>query len=143
MFNSYGWIQLGVNRIGTDIMNEGIQEQIDKLDIQLESKVKDKIQEITDSNEIVKFDISAMNNLDGFITMKLSRNHFSPTLREFFKWISEISDGSHGILYEINNEEKGFDSNKPYRLWRLIGNEFEECEENIINEKYHKVNYMY
>lgn len=144
MFNSYGWIQLGMNRTGTDMMDERLQEQIDKLDIQLDNKVKERIKEIIDSNEIIKFDFTGgMNNLESFLTVQLSRNHFSSTLREFYNWISKISDGSHGVLYEINNEEEGFDSNKPYRLWRLIGNKFEECSENVINEKYHIVNYMY
>lgn len=143
MFNAYGWIQLGMNRVGTD-MDEQVQEHIDNLDIQLVDKVKVRIQEILDSNEIVKFDFTgSMNNLENFITFQLSRNHFNSTLREFFQWISEISDGSHGVLYEINDEEIGFDSNRPYRLWRLIGKEFEEVDEKVINEKYHKVNYMY
>ena len=84
-----------------------------------------------------------MNNLESFITVQFSRNHFNPILREFYQWISGISDGSHGVLYEINNEEKDFNSNKPYNLWRLIGREFEECKENTMNEKYHKVNYLY
>jgi hypothetical protein len=142
MFNSYGWIQLGINRKGTDIMDEEIQIKYDKLDIQLDEKVKIRLQEIKDSNEIIRFDfIGGMNNLQSFLSIQLSRNHFNPTLREFYKWISEISDGSHGILYELNDEDKGHNPDKPYRVWRLIGNEFEECQEEIINEKYYKVNY--
>ncbi len=142
MFNSYGWIQLGMNRKGTDIMDEELQIQIDKLDIELDQKVKQRLQEIKSSNEILRFDfIEGMNNLESFLSLQLSRNHFNPTLREFYKWISEISDGSHGILYELNDEAQNHNPNKPYRVWRLIGNEFEECEETIINEKFEKVNY--
>jgi hypothetical protein len=62
-------------------------------------------------------------------------------LRELYKWISEISDGSHGVLYELNDEDKNLNDDRPYKMWRLIGNEFEECEETIVNEKYYKVNY--
>jgi len=142
MFNSYGWIQLGINRKGTDIMDEELQIKFDKLDIELDEKVKQKIKQIKETNEIVRFDfIGGMNNLESFLSLQLSRNHFNSTLREFYKWISEISDGSHGILYELNDEDKDHNPNKPYRIWRLIGNEFEECEETIINEKFKKVNY--
>lgn len=52
--------------------------------------------------------------------------------------MDEQSDDSHGILYELNDEDKDYNSDKPYRVWRLIGNEFEECEETIINEKFEK-----
>ena len=142
MFNSYGWIQLGMNRKGTDIMDEELQIKFDKLDIELDQKVKLKLEEIKDSNEIIRFDfIGGMNNLESFLSIQLSRNHFNSSLREFYKWICEISDGSHGILYEINHEDKDYNPNKPYRVWRLIGSEFEECQEIIINEKFEKVSY--
>jgi len=142
MFNSYGWIQLGMNRKGTDMMDEEIQIKYDILDIELDEKVKIRLQEIKDSNEIIRFDfIGGMNNLQSFLSIQLSRNHFNLTLREFYKWVSDISDGSHGILYELNDEDKEYNPDKPYRVWRLIGNEFEECQEEIINEKYYKVNY--
>ncbi len=142
MFNSYGWIQLGMNRKDLDIMDEEIQNRYDKLDIELEKKVRLKLQEIVDSNEILKFDlIGGLNNLESFLSVQLSRNHFNPTLREFYKWISQISDGSHGILYEMDDERQNFNPDKPYKVWRLIGGEFEECEESTLNEKFHKVNY--
>jgi len=142
MFNSYGWIQLGMNRKGTDMMDEEIQIKYDILDIELDEKVKIRLQEIKDSNESIRFDfIGGMNNLQSFLSIQLSRNHFNLTLREFYKWVSDISDGSHGILYELNDEDKEYNPDKPYRVWRLIGNEFEECQEEIINEKYYKVNY--
>ena len=142
MFNSHGWIQLGMNRRQLDIMDEEVQMQYDKLDIELDKKVKTRLQEIKATNEIIKFDfIGSMNNLDSFLSIQFSRNHFNSTLREFYKWISEISDGCHGILYEIDDEGKNFNPDKPYKIWRLIGSEFEECKETIINEKYYKVNY--
>lgn len=142
MFNSYGWIQLGINRKGSDIMDEELQIKYDKLDIELDEKVKHRIKEIKATNEIVRFDfIGGMNNLESFLSIQLSRNHFNPSLREFYNWISEISNGSHGILYELNDEDKDYNPDKPYRVWRLIGNEFEECEETVINEKFERVNY--
>ena len=142
MFNSYGWIRLGMNRIHLDIMDEEVQKKYDMLDIKLNEKVRKRLDEILTTNEIIRFDyICSMNNLDSFLSLQLSRNHFNSTLREFYKWVSEISDGSHGILHEFNDEGKDFDPNRPYRVWRLIANEFEECEENIINPKYHIVNY--
>lgn len=142
MFNSYGWVQLGNNRKGSDILDEEIQIKYDKLDLELDEKVKRKIKEIKATNEIVNFDfIGGMNNLESFLSVQLSRNHFNPSLREFYKWISEISDGSHGVLYELNDEDKDYNPDKPYRVWRLIGNEFEECEETVINEKFEKLNY--
>jgi len=142
VFNSYGWVQLGNNRKGSDILDEEIQIKYDKLDLELDEKVKRKIKEIKATNEIVNFDfIGGMNNLESFLSVQLSRNHFNPSLREFYKWISEISDGSHGVLYELNDEDKDYNPDKPYRVWRLIGNEFEECEETVINEKFEKLNY--
>ena len=142
MFNSYGWIRLGMNRKDLDIMDEQVQVKFDKLDNELNEKVKHRLKEILATNEIIKYDFTdSLNNLNSFVSIQLSRNHFNPTLREFYKWISEISDGSHGILYEINDEDKNFNPNKPYKVWRLIGNEFEECEEKIINNKFYKVNY--
>lgn len=142
MFNSYGWVKLGMNRKHLDIMKEKIQLRYDKLDIELDKKVKNKLEQILSENEIIKYDfIGSLNNLESFLSIQHSRNHFSPRLRDFFKWITEVSDGSHGILYEIDNEDPNFDPDKPYRVWRLIGKEFEECVENIINEKYHNVNY--
>ena len=142
MFNSYGWIQLGMNRKDLDIMDEEIQTQYDELDIELEKKVKSRLQEIVDSKEIIRFDlIGGLNNLESFLSVQLSRNHFNSTLREFYKWVSEISDGSHGILYEMDDERQNFTPDKPYKVWRLIGDEFEECEELILNEKFNKVNY--
>jgi len=141
MFNSYGWIKLGMNRKHLDPMNTEDELKYDKLDEELDEKVKKRLQEIVDTNEIIRFDFVGMNNLESFLSIQLSRNHFNKTLREFYKWISEISDGSHGILYEMNDEDPNLNDDRPYKVWRLIGDEFEECEENIINEKYHKVNY--
>ena len=142
MFNSYGWIQLGMNRKDLDIMDEEVQIQYDKLDVELNEKVKKKLEQIVEENEIIKYDfIDALNNLDSFLSIQHSRNHFSPRLRDFYKWVAEISDGSHGILYEMDDENKHFNPDKPYRIWRLIGQEFEECQETILNEKYNKVNY--
>tara|TARA_B100001250_G_C19689238_1_gene739478 strand:+ start:120 stop:599 length:480 start_codon:yes stop_codon:yes gene_type:complete len=142
MFNSYGWIQLGMNRKDLDVLDEENHVRYDRLDIELEEKVKSRLQHIADSNEIIRYDlIAGMNNLENFLSIQLSRNHFNPTLREFYQWISEISDGSHGILYEIDAEDQSFNPEKPYRIWRLIGDEFEECKESILNEKFHKINY--
>jgi len=142
MFNSYGWIQFGMNRKGTDIMDEELQIRYDKKDIELDMQVKLKLKEIKELNEIIRFDfIGGMNNLESFLSVQLSRNHFNSTLRKFYEWVSQISDGSHGILYEIDDEDKNHNPNRPYKVWRLIGTEFEECEETIINEKYEKVNY--
>jgi len=50
MFNSYGWIQLGMNRKGTDIMDEELQIRYDKKDIQLDIQVKLKLKEIKELN---------------------------------------------------------------------------------------------
>lgn len=142
MFNSYGWIKLGMNRKHLDIMDEEIQIKYDKFDIGLDDKVVKKLEAIVNENEIIKYDfIGSLNNLDSFLSIQLSRNHYSPRLRNFYKWVSEISDGSHGILYEMNDEDKEFNSDRPYKIWRLIGNNFEECDESIINDKYHEVNY--
>ncbi len=142
MFNSYGWIQLGMNRKPLDNIDDDLEIKYDKLDIDLNNKVKSKLQEIIDSNEIIQFNfIDKLNNLDSFLSIQLSRNHFNGTLRELYKWISEISDGSHGVLYEMDDECENFNPEKPYRIWRLIGKEFEACEELVLNEKYHKVNY--
>ena len=142
MFNSYGWVMLGMNRKHLDIMDEKIQTEYDKLDIDLDAQVKKRLEEILATNEIMKYDfVGSLNNIESFFSIQLSRNHFNPTLREIYKWIGEISDGSHGILYEFDDEDKNFDPNKPYKIWRLIGREFEECEENVINDKYHMVNY--
>ena len=142
MFNSYGWIKLGMNRKHLDIMDEEIQIKYDKLDIGLDDKVVKKLEAMLNENEIIKYDfIGSLNNLDSFLSIQLSRNHYSPRLRNFYKWVSEISDGSHGILYEMNDEDKEFNSDRPYKIWRLIGSNFEECEESIINDKYHEVNY--
>ncbi|HPK10098.1 MAG TPA: hypothetical protein PK246_07180, partial [Saprospiraceae bacterium] len=80
MFNSYGWIQLGMNRKGTDMMDEEIQIKYDILDIELDEKVKIRLQEIKDSNESIRFDfIGGMNNLQSFLSIQLSRNHFNLT----------------------------------------------------------------
>ncbi len=141
MFNSQGWIKLGMNRKHLDPLDKKAEVKYDKLDMELDEKVKARLQKILATNEIIRYNFISMNNLDGFLSIQLSRNHFNKTLREFYQWISEISDGSHGILYEINDEDEHFNEEKPYKVWRLIGNEFEECEELIINEKYHKVNY--
>jgi hypothetical protein len=142
MINSYGWIQLGMNRKHLDPMDIEADFKYDQLDQQLNEKVKSRLQKIVDSNEIIRFDfICGMNNLESFLSIQLSRNHFNSTLRDLYKWISEISDGSHGILYEMDDEYQNFNPNRPYRIWRLIGDEFEECEESILNEKFHKVNY--
>jgi hypothetical protein len=131
-----------MNRKDLDIMDEEIQIKYDKLDIELNKKVKHRLKEILETNEIIKYTfIGSLNNLDSFLSIQLSRNHFNSTLREFYKWISKISNGSHGVLYEINDEDKNFNSNKPYKVWRLIGNEFDEYEEKMINDKFHKINY--
>ena len=136
MFNSHGWIKIGMNRKDLDIMDEEIQIKYDKLDIELNKKVKHRLKEILETNEIIKYTfIGSLNNLDSFLSIQLSRNHFNSTLRKFYKWTSKISNGSHGVLYEINDEDKNFNSNKPYKVWRLIGNEFDEYEEKMINDK--------
>ncbi len=141
MFNTYGWIKLGMNRKHLDPMDMEAEIKYDKLDVELDNKVKSRLQEIVNTNEIIRYDFFGMNNLDSFLSIQLSRNHFNKTLREFYKWVSKVSDGSHGVLYEINDEDENFNEDKPYKIWRLIGNEFEECEELIINEKFHKVDY--
>ena len=141
MYNAYGWIKLGMNRKHLDPMDMDAEIKYDELDAQLDEKVKYRLQEIVSTNEIIRYDFIGMNNLDSFLSIQLSRNHFNGTLRAFYKWISEISDGSHGVLYEVDDEDKNFNDDRPYKVWRLIGKEFEECEELVINEKYHKVNY--
>jgi hypothetical protein len=142
MFNSYGWIKLGMNRKHLDIMDEDIQIQYDDLDKQLNVKVKTKLEEIIRQNEIVRYSfIDSLNNLNSFLSIQHSSNHFSSTLRDFYNWVTRVSDGSHGVLYEMNDEDKNFNPDKPYRIWRLIGKDFEECQETILNEKYSSVNY--
>ena len=142
MFNSYGWVKLGMNRKGLSMMDEDIQIEYDKLDVELNKKVKVRLEEISATNEIIKYDfIDSLNNLHSFLSIQLSRNHFNPILREFYGWISEVSDGSHGILYEFDDENENFNPERPYKIWRLVGKYFEKCEEKIINDKYQIVNY--
>lgn len=142
MFNSHGWVKLGINPKHIDITDEENQMKYDKLDIELDEKIKTRLEEIKTTNEIMKYDyIGTLNNLHSFLSVQLSRNHFTSTLRELYKWISENSDGSHGILYEFDDEDENFNPDKPYKVWRLVGKNFEECEEKIINDKYHIVNY--
>ncbi len=142
MFNSYGWIQLGINQKNIDSLDEEEEMKYYELNKELNNKVKSRLQDIMDTNEVIRFDfIDNLNNLESFLSIQLSRNHFNNTLRELYKWISEISDGSHGVLYELNDEDKNLNDDRPYRIWKLIGSEFEQCEESIMNEKYYKVNY--
>jgi len=96
-----------MNRKGTDIMDEGLQIKYDKKDIGLDLQVKLNLKEIQELNEIKNFDfISGMNDLKSFLSVQLSRNHFNSTLRKFYEWVSQISNVSHGILYEIDDEDK-------------------------------------
>jgi hypothetical protein len=142
MFNAHGWIKLGMNRKHLDIMDEESQIKYDQLDIELNEKIKARLEDIVATNEIIQYNfIDSLNNIESFLSIQLSRNHFNSTLRGFYKWINEISDGSHGVLYELDDENENFNPEKPYKVWRLIGRTFEECEEKIINDKYHIVNY--
>jgi hypothetical protein len=139
MFNSYGWIQLGFNRKNFDFLDEDIQQELDKKDELLCKDVRSKLNELIDKNEMLRFDIEDINNLSNFLNVRISTNHSNETLRSLFKWISEISDGSHGVLYEIDDERNDYDPKKPYKIFRLIGNEFEKCEELLLNEKFHTI----
>lgn len=144
MYNCYGWIKLGVSRKHIDhnaLDEEHQQTLIDKKEINLGEEVSNKIEELF-KNDIGKYRyIGGMNNLDEFLSLQYSRNHGSSRIRDFYKWVAEISDGSHGILYEIDDEAKGFNPDKPYKVYRLIGSTFEECEETLINEKFKGLEY--
>ena len=143
MYNCYGWIQLGMNRRHIDLNDpneEKFQEEIDDLDTELELKVKARLKELGESGWFISQYMNT-NNLSDLVSIQYSRNHFCELARDFYKWIAEISDGSHGVLYEMDDERKGLDSDKPYRILRLVGKEVDEFDETLINEKFSVVNY--
>ena len=144
MYNCYGWIKLGMSRKQIDINasdEENQQILIDKKEIELGKEVSQRIENLF-KNDIGKYQYTGgMNNLDEFLSLQYSRNHGSSRIRDFYKWVAEISNGSHGVLYEIDDELEGFNPNKPYKIYRLVGNIFEECAETLINEKFEGLEY--
>lgn len=140
MYNCQGWIVLRISPNSIkDIENDDLEDELIRKFIE---KVLMELKRIRSENHFIKYELISFNNMGDFLTIQYSRNHKSDVLKNFFEFVANTSDGSHGILYEMDDEDKNFQDENPYKAYRLIGNKFEEIEENIFNGKLNGLEYL-
>lgn len=139
MYNAHGWINLRISPKASELETiNTISIQYDEIEEKLYEefieKIKLELERIKKENLFIKYEIINFNNFSNFLTIQYSRNHKSNILKDFYSFVAKLNDGSHGLLYEID-DENDFNEHKPYKIYRLLGNEFKEIEETNFNNQ--------
>lgn len=145
MYNAHGWINLRINSNIIENTNTDTIEYDDLYDKLVEKHkeiIISELEKISKEDFWIKYQISSYNNFYNFLTIQYSRNHKSDLIIDFYKFVAENGDSSHGLLYVVDDEAENFNEEKPYRLYRLIGNNFEEVDEVFFNGNLNGLEYF-
>lgn len=145
MYNAHGWINLRINPNIIENTNTDTIEYDDLYDKLVEKHkeiIISELEKISKEDFWIKYQISSCNNFYNFLTIQYSRNHKSALLKDFYKFVAKNGDASHGLLYEVDDEAENFNEEKPYRVYRLIGNNFEEVDEVFFNGNLNGLEYF-
>jgi len=103
---------------GWAIIHESFKEEDDddKLLEEIIQQIKLKIEELDYDNEV--YTLKALNGTY-HLSIMANHNHRTEHVIEFFKWISDLSKGSYGILYVQDDEdlERGNENN--FKIWSM------------------------
>ncbi|WP_396146446.1 Imm7 family immunity protein [Flavobacterium sp.] len=145
MYNCQGWIVLRIspNSIkDIEICSQEYDDLEDEFIRKFIEKVLKELKRISSENHFIKYELISFNNMSDFLTIQYSRNHKSDVIIKFFEFVANLGNGSHGLLYETNDEDIDFQNEKPYKLYRLLGSKFEEIEEKIFNGNLNGLEYL-
>ena len=145
MYNAHGWINLRINPNIIENTNTDTIEYDDLYDKLVEKHkeiIISELEKISKEDFWIKYQISSFNNFYNFLTIQYSRNHKSDLIIDFYKFVAENDDSSHGLLYVVDDEAENFNEERPYKVYRLIGNNFEEVDEVFFNGNLNGLEYF-
>jgi len=77
-------------------------------------RIKGRIGQLEALNEF--YDLRSLNG-EYHLTIKANQNHRDEKIIEFFKWIADISVGSFGLLYVLDDEDVKRNNENKFKVW--------------------------
>jgi len=100
---------------GWAIIRESFKQDDDeKLLKSIINQIKQKISELDYGNEFY-----SLNFLNGtyHLSIMANHNHRTEHVIDFFKWISNISKGSYGVLFVQDDEDIERENENKFKVW--------------------------
>jgi hypothetical protein len=93
-------------------------------------KIRKRIGELMGTNEC--YDLRPLNGLY-HLTIKAQHNHRDEQIIDFFKWIAEISVGSFGLLYVLDDEDIKRNNDNKFKVWRMKKGQVDELDDPFLS----------
>ena len=100
---------------GWVIIRESFKEDDDEIRL---NTIIDKIEKKTFESDY-KNEVYSLKCLNGtyHLSIMVNHNHRTEHVIDFFKWISEISKGSYGVLYVQDDEDFERGNENKFKVW--------------------------
>ena len=117
---------------GWAVISEAYSEsgEDEKLLNDIIKRIKKQIVELGEINEF--YDLRPLNG-SYHLTIKAAHNHRDEKIIEFFKWIADISVGSFGLLYVLDDEDRKRNNENKFKVWRMENGQIDELDDPILS----------
>jgi hypothetical protein len=92
--------------------------------------IKGRIGELEAHNEF--YDLRLLNG-EYHLTIKGDHNHRDEIIIDFFKWIADISVGSFGLLYVLDDEDIKRGNENKFKVWRMKKGKVDELDDPFLS----------
>ena len=93
-------------------------------------RINKRIEELEGTNEF--YDLRQLNGAY-HLTIKADHNHRDEQIIDFFKWIAEISIGSFGLLYVLDDEDIKRNNENKFKVWRMKKGQIDELDDPFLS----------
>ena len=117
---------------GWAIIRESYKEELDNenLLVSIIEQIEIKISKLNFVNEI--YSLKALNGTY-HLSIMANHNHRTEHIIEFFKWVSEISKGSYGILYIQDDEDYGRKNENKFKVLSMKKGRVKELDDIYLS----------
>lgn len=102
----------------------------ERLLIDIINRIEARIGVLEAHNEF--YDLRSLNG-QYHLTIKANHNHRDEAIIEFFKWIANISTGSLGLLYVLDDEDINRGNENKFKVWRMKKGQVDELDDQFLS----------
>jgi hypothetical protein len=93
-------------------------------------RIKKRILELEGTNEF--YDLRQLNGAY-HLTIMADHNHRDEKIIDFFRWIADISVGSFGLLYVLDDEDIKRNNENKFKVWRMKKGQIDELDDPFLS----------
>ena len=93
-------------------------------------KIQERIQKLKTLNEF--YDLRPLNGAY-HLTIQVNHSHRDDRVIKFFKWIADISIGSFGLLYILDDEDIQRGNKNKFKVWRIKKGQIDEMDDLFLS----------